>query len=72
MKITLSEYSIGADDKGLFEQYKSSDGCIKEIVNSSILQQFSNMGAQSKGLGSLAAQSLIDDYNSTTKERISK
>ena len=69
MKITLSDYSIDITDKGLIEQYKSTKGDTKEIIVSLILKQFSRMGGEIKGLGSLCNQNLIDRYNEVSNDR---
>ena len=69
MKVILSEYSIDNSDKRLVEQYRSTEGDIGEIVSELILRQFSAMGGESKCIGSVFSQALIDSYNETTKDR---
>ena len=69
MKLILSKYSIDNSDTGLVEQYRSTKDDIGEIINSLVLAQFSAMGAESNGTGSLFSQIVIDRYNQTIKDR---
>ena len=55
---------------GLIKQYESTEVDIQKTVHELILQQFSVMGGERRGLGSVCCQRLIDQYNEVCKRRL--
>ena len=57
---------------GLMKQYESTEVDIQKTVYELILQQFSVMSDESKGLGSICGKRLIDQYNKVCKKRLTQ